>query len=246
MKKLLAGSRKVPALVAVLTVAALVVALVALGRWLLESQQARWPHGQIGQDRWVLEEVFPGVRDGYFVDVGSGDGEDISNTWGLEARGWTGLCIDPFPTNMARRTCRVFREVVYGTAGKKVQFLRMAGLLGGIGEYVSPQMPKMGRRHETVMFTTVTLDELLARAGAPRFIHYVSIDVEGAELGVLKGFSLSRYRVGAFTIEHNYEEPKRTQIRSLLERSGYRLARECYWEDWYLPKDPSWAKAQKP
>ncbi len=122
----------------------------------------------------------------------------------------------------------------------------MPGLFGEIDEYVSPRMPKGGRRSETVVFTTVTLDELLARAGAPPFIHYVSIDVEGAELEVLKGFSLGRYRVGAFTIEHNFEEPKRTEIRSLLERNGYRLARARQWEDWYLPSDRSWGVAQKP
>ena len=28
--------------------------------------------GEIGQDKWVLERVFPGVTNGYFVDIGSG------------------------------------------------------------------------------------------------------------------------------------------------------------------------------
>src|SRR4029450_11295321 len=31
---------------------------------------AKFP-SQIGQDRWVAERVFPGVRNGYFLDVGS-------------------------------------------------------------------------------------------------------------------------------------------------------------------------------
>src|SRR5262245_36941355 len=52
--------------------------------------------GVTGQDLWVLHSVHPGIKDGYFVDLGSADGVTISNTWALERNGWTGICIDPF------------------------------------------------------------------------------------------------------------------------------------------------------
>lgn len=222
--------RRVPVPLAVAVVVAVAVSLVALHRTLAHRLEARQYHGQLGQDAWVFDEVFPGVKDGYFVDVGSGDGEHISNTWKLELNGWRGVCVDPFPTNMARRSCRVFREPVYSHAGEVVLF-RRSGLLGGVEAHLSPDAP-VG---ETVELTTVTLDDVLERAGAPAFIHYISIDVEGAELEVLQGLSLDQYRVGAFTIEHAYEEPKRSQIRELLEANGYRLARSVFWDDWYLP-----------
>src|SRR5687767_9721047 len=57
-------------------------------------------YSQIGQDKWVLETVFPDVRDGFFLDVGSADGTVHSNSKALEQRGWRGVCVDPFPTNM--------------------------------------------------------------------------------------------------------------------------------------------------
>jgi hypothetical protein len=79
-------------------------------------------YSQIGQDKWVLETVFPGVRDGFFLDVGSGDGTVGSNTKALEERGWRGLCIDPFPKNMDGRSCQMFKEVVFSEAGKRVTF----------------------------------------------------------------------------------------------------------------------------
>jgi hypothetical protein len=41
-------------------------------------------YSQMGQDRWVSEAVFPGVKNGFFLDVGSGDGTLISNTKALE------------------------------------------------------------------------------------------------------------------------------------------------------------------
>ena len=53
-------------------------------------------YSQMGQDKWVSEAVFPDVHDGFFLDVGSGDGTRMSNTKALEQKGWTGICIDHF------------------------------------------------------------------------------------------------------------------------------------------------------
>ena len=86
-----------------------------------------------------------------------------------------------------------------------------------------------------VMLTTTTLDEILMRAGAPTFIHFMSLDIEGAELDALRGLSLDRYRFGAMAIEHNYEESKRTQIRQLLKQHGYENVHTYRRDDFYAP-----------
>jgi FkbM family methyltransferase len=189
-------------------------------------------HSQLGQDKWIIGKVFPGVRDGYFVDVGAWDAVQHSNSKALEDLGWDGICIDPFPRNWKNRRCQLFREVVYDRKGEKIEF-RLAGPFSGIDEHIGiwRELTQGGR---VVELTTTTLADILQRANAPKYIHYVSIDVEGAELEVLRGFPFSEYTVGAFTIEHNFEEPRRTQIRQLLEQHGYRLARQQDVDDWYL------------
>jgi hypothetical protein len=48
-------------------------------------------HGQFGQDMWIAETALPAVSAGFFLDVGSADGIDGSNTKALEDRGWTGI-----------------------------------------------------------------------------------------------------------------------------------------------------------
>lgn len=88
----------------------------------------------------------------------------------------------------------------------------------------------------TFELTTATLDEILTAARAPAYIDYMSIDLQGAEYEALCGMSLDKWRVGAFTIEHMYEEPKRTLIRALLESHGYLWARGWQVEDWYVDK----------
>jgi FkbM family methyltransferase len=191
--------------------------------------------GEIGQDKWVLEKVFPGVTDGYFVDVGSGHGTIGSNSLGLEMRGWTGICIDPFPIYMEGRTCRMLKEVVFSKPGLVMSFAQ-AGGLSGLSDTLGAWNKKAAAA-PTVNLTTVTLDDLLAQVGAPSYIHFISLDIEGAELEALKGFPFDRYRIGALAIEHNREEPKRTDIKQLLASHGYRHVHEYRQDDFFVAAD---------
>jgi hypothetical protein len=191
-------------------------------------------NSQMDQDRWIVYEVFPGVTNGYFVDVGSGDGVRDSNTKVLEDLGWSGVCIDPFPTRMNDRTCTMFREVVDSVAGRKVRF-RSSGFFGGIDDYLGAYKGhELTKKGGLVDFTTTTLEDILARAKAPGFIHYLSLDIEGGELEALRAFPFAKYKVGAFTIEHNHEEPKRSQIKALLESKGYLRVRTVEQDDYYI------------
>jgi len=189
-------------------------------------------YGQFQQDLWVALAIGHGKKNGYFVDVGSGDGVHDSNTYLLEQMGWKGVCIDPFPTNMQSRTCQLFQLPVFSESGKKVKF-RQAGAVGGIDSTLGKHKGEASEYKE-VEFVTATLDEVLEKAKAPKWIDYMNIDVEGAEYEVLRGFSLDKYNVGSLTIEHNYEVEKRELIRKLMESKGYVRVRSWEVDDWYV------------
>ena len=186
-----------------------------------------------GLHMWVTEVVFPGVKNGFFLDVGSGDGNSASETKALEQKGWTGICIDAFPRNMQGRSCQIFKEVVSSEAGKRVKFVA-AGAIGGIIDTLG-RWNGMPKEAPIVEFTTVTLGDILERAQAPRFIHFVSMDIEGAELEAIKGFPFDKYQIGALMVEHNFEELKRTQIRELLKSHGYKRVHTWMELDFYVP-----------
>jgi FkbM family methyltransferase len=188
---------------------------------------------EIGQDKWVLAKMFPGVTDGYFLDVGSGHGTIGSNTKALEERGWTGICVDPFPTHMEGRTCLMIKEVVSSESGKTVKFHTHAGL-GGIADTLG-KWKEEASKSPAVELTTVTLAEILERAKAPPFIHFLSLDIEGAELDALRGIGLDQYRFGAMAIEHNEEEPKRTDIINYLRKHGYERVHTYRQDDFFAP-----------
>ena len=97
----------------------------------------------------------------------------------------------------------------------------------------------------TVEFVTETLADILDRAKAPRFIHYMSMDIEGGELEALKGFPFDKYQIGALTVEHWFNEPKRTQTKEFLESHGYNRVKGTtllgdIWiqDDYYMPANP--------
>jgi FkbM family methyltransferase len=190
------------------------------------------------QDLWVVYRVAPGKRNGYYVDVGSADGVYGSNTKLLDDLGWKGVCIDPFPKNMSSRTCQMYKQPVFDKSGEKVMF-RDAGFLGGIEKTISTSSSPDVQKAPLVELTTATLDEILAKANAPANIDFMSIDVEGAEVPVLRGLSLDRYRIEAFCIE-NDGEPARSQIRQILEPRGYKHVRSWKRDDWYVLDDKNY------
>jgi FkbM family methyltransferase len=191
-----------------------------------------------------VEEVFHGLRNGYFVDVGAYDGVSLSNTYVLEKEfGWTGLCVEPIPEAyrklVANRNCLCENVCAYSSEGS-VEFV-VDGMLSRIrSRDLNPSVdPSSTEPQRGITVKATTLLRLLQRHGAPRNIHYLSLDVEGAEYEALRTFNFSRYTFFAITVEHNdymgqVEVERRQLIRELLTRNGYRHIRRQNWDDYYV------------
>ena len=192
---------------------------------------------QFGADHWALHH---NPKGGFYVDVGCHDGIDISNTYLLDKAGWKGICIDPFPKNFTQRTAKVVKAVVYSSNEDVIEFDYSVEDPGCSGIHSELGIHKERLYATTTIqkhkFTTRTLESILEECNAPYSIQYMNLDVEGAEFEVLRVFPFQRYAFKCISIEHNYEEPKRTQIRKLLESKGYQLERSVHVDDWYVNK----------
>ena len=185
---------------------------------------------QFGED--VLIMKFFGGRVGFFVDVGANEPENLSQSFLLEQHGWTGILVEPQSSCCEKlrqvRKARVF-QVACGSPeqrGKCLLNLNETGSSLIIGE----QTP--GRPCEEVQ--VMTLDDILEQSGNPA-IDYLSIDVEGFELDVLRGFDLARHRPKLMLIEDNF--PNRLQVHRHMKQRGYRLVKRTGCNNWYIPKD---------
>jgi FkbM family methyltransferase len=196
---------------------------------------------QFGADHWVLSQC---KTPGYYVDVGCHDGIDISNTYLLDKNGWKGLCIDPFPKNFDKRSATVVKAVVYSSNDKEIEFdysIEDPGCSGIEHELgVHKQRLYTTTTIQKHKFTTRTLESILEEHNVPRRIEYMNMDIEGAEYEALKVFPFEKYSFKLLTIEHNYEEPKRSMIRQLLESKGYTHTKSVHVDDWYV--NTKWIK----
>ena len=197
---------------------------------------------QLGADDWVLSHY----KKGYFVDAGCCDGEHISNTYKLEKLGWNGICIDVFPTNFDRRpNSKVVEAALHGIKDLELDFIiSKAPEISGISEYLGKKGTAAYTGWEPyiekiIKVKTQLLHEILDANNAPEFIEYLSIDIEGVELEVLKTFPFDRYKFGCISLEHNYEEPRRTQIKDLLKSKGYTYIKQVKADDWFMLEKPN-------
>lgn len=185
---------------------------------------------QLKQDVWVLDNS---TRAGYFLEIGAFHPEDLSNTWLLEQKGWRGVAVEPMPNGdwTTRPNTTLIQEVITSD-GRDVTFVS-GNELGGIEEHISYHAKEV-KDKPRVNLSSITPSQLLERVNAPRTIDYLSLDTEGSELEILSHFPFEEYTVRLITVEHNFEEPKRSQIRQLLERQGFVLDQERAWDDFYV------------
>jgi FkbM family methyltransferase len=202
-----------------------------------------YSRSQLLQDLFVVLAC-GAKRGGYFVEIGVGNGEGLSNTYLLEKQyGWTGLLAEPNPefheSIAAKREAILDRRAVFSQSGKTLDLLVdvNAGELSTLVDFDGRDSHV--RRGGTVPVMTVTLDDLLAEHGAPVVIDYMSIDTEGSEYEVLKSLDLTKRKVMIFTIESNYDKAKMQKIDSVLLKLGYRVVLRSLslFDTWYLHPD---------
>lgn len=196
--------------------------------------------GQKGQDRWIVEEIFPGIRGGWFLDLAASDGVHLSNTLVLERDlDWQGLCIEPNPESVRKlrqnRNCAISNACVDETR-RTVDFLPNGELGGIIDDDTDNSRRVRGKLVDenyaigkVLTLQTVTLADILAHRQAPAIIEYFSFDVEGAETRILRKFPFDRWTFLAMTIERPTPE-----LNALLFANGYLFVKNERFDSFYV------------
>jgi FkbM family methyltransferase len=183
-----------------------------------------------------LIAAFFGGRKGYFVEVGANEPRERSQTWHLEQAGWTGVLIEPQPALAGKlralRTAKVFAVACSSPdhAGRALP-LHVAGPMSALDrERMAP-----GATPQTVIMVPVkTLDSVLEQAGAPEGFDFLSVDVEGHEIEVLRGFDIARWRPRLILLEDHVGDLSKHRF---LTAAGYRIIRRYENNGWYVPRE---------
>jgi len=183
----------------------------------------------------ALLQTFLSSKTGVFVEVGANDPIAGSQTYALEQRGWSGLLVEPLREYADQLRSARTAKVVCGAAGSPTEAGTLSPLIvaGTLSTLDSLRQPKI-EANEIRLVPVQTLDAMLRDARVSD-IDFLSIDVEGHELEVLRGFSIERYRPPFILLEDQVLD---RSYHNYLTARGYVLVRRTGLNNWYLT-DPS-------
>ena len=191
--------------------------------------------GQIGQAQEVLD-YFKGKSHGVFVEAGAFNGEYLSNTLYLETNyTWTGLLVEPNSAaykglSRKKRKSYCIHSCLSVVSHPDIVEFDAADVFGGINEDITGvdnarlkkmrnSIPDQKRRLEKV--ECYPLYSLLLSIGQERNIDFFSLDVEGAELAVLKTIPWDKVRIELVMIEVNHSN--KAEIDNVMISAGYQV-----------------------
>jgi FkbM family methyltransferase len=197
----------------------------------LQELRAAGYCSQAGQDKWIINKLFPGKQKGTFVDIGANDGITFSNTFLLEKMGWNGLAVEPIPSVyeelVKNRRCITINGCVAQKSGREL-FRVITGypqmLSGLVDEYhprhierINSELSSHGGECKDIEVDCYNINELLEDNRIFQ-VDYLSIDVEGAEYKILNSIDFDRIHISVIGVENNYSDPG---FPKLLIRKGF-------------------------
>lgn len=156
----------------------------------------------------ILEKIFWGKNDGFFIDIGAHHPIEYSNTYKFYLKGWSGLNIDPRPGIMDEfnriRSKDINIEIAISEeVGEKEFYLFDAPGVNtflkdiAFGRNILNGFKYLGSKK----VKTNTLLNILDKYVGERKIDFLNIDVEGYEINILKQNDWKRYRPNVIICE---------------------------------------------
>jgi FkbM family methyltransferase len=192
-------------------------------------------YSQDGQDKYLDTNVFKSFKNGVFVDVGAHDGLSINNTIFFEKnRGWSGINVEPIKSVYDELTKNRPKSInlnyaVSNTDGN-AEFICNEGyteMISGLKDYFDPrhikrlnnELNRHGGQTNVITVPTKRLETILDEIGI-KHVHYLSIDVEGAEFEVVKSINFDKVFIDIIEFENNYNDNSIPIVNYLIEK-GY-------------------------
>lgn len=166
-------------------------------------------------------EKYMDYNDGFFVELGANDGMTQSNSYHFELkRSWKGVLVEPSPHNYidclalrgskSKVFCNAcvsfdfkekFVEIVYSDLMSIARGLEND--IVDIDQHARNGITFLSKNESLFTFGAVArpLQDILITAGAPKVIDFLSLDVEGAEIEVLKGIDFTDFTFKYMLIE---------------------------------------------
>lgn len=166
---------------------------------------------------YIHEQFFYNVKNKFYIDVGASDGVSSSNSSLFEFYlNWDGICIEPnkiqYDKLIKNRNCKTYNCCI-GKEDTIKEFWEIKGPispLSGLKESYDPKhidriQKEVLETNDTIEIKNIEVKKLstLMDENNISCVHYLSIDVEGAELQVLQGIDFKKHYIDVISLEDN-------------------------------------------
>jgi FkbM family methyltransferase len=184
----------------------------------------------------VVLDLLKKQRNGFYVECGAADGQRNSNSLYMELfLNWTGVLIEVDPTffvNLQSKNRRAYLVNACLSPSTKPMLLNFtsAGISGGLSDMI-PKGQQALKKMDTIKPIKVQcfpLYSILAALGVSH-VDYFSLDIEGAEVEVLKTIPFSDLTFDTISVEKrliddlNGTRSKEQEIVDMLSNHGIKL-----------------------
>ncbi len=204
---------------------------------------------QNGQDYFLDKKIFHGMHNGFFVDIGTFSPDFDNATYFFERhKNWKGLAIEPQIKHVAAwravRKTPIIHAAASSTSGTSnfivvdhpsvMNYNAWSGLESSIAnEKMTLLPPETNKTSITIPTTTVT--EALEKFAEPnKIINYMSIDVEGHEMEVLKGIDFNKFNIQCIVIENDILPEGDPIIHNYMISKGYKYIARLTSDDIFI------------
>jgi len=196
--------------------------------------QTHTSYSQEGEDM-VLRSFYEGQKNyrGFFVDVGAHHPSRFSNTNYFYKKGWRGINIEPTPGaikafNMFRKRDLNLNIGISSVKDKLTFYCFNEPALNGFSKEISEERntSKKYKIIKEVEVETYPLADVLDKnLPANQQIDFLTIDVEGLDLQVLKSNNWDKYKPSYILVEDRIEFDNLTnsEVYTYLKKQGYQL-----------------------
>ena len=183
---------------------------------------------QAGQDKIIKKNFFDGKKNGFFIEIGAYDGISGSNCYHFERfLNWDGIAIEPsniqFEKLKKNRKCKVLNNAISDEV-KDVEFIevtegltQMSGINNSSFERnINTISNNQESKTNSINLKTITFDEI---APKNKDVDYLSIDIEGGEMNLLKSIDFKTNNIKVISVENNI--PKEQNFKNFFEEINF-------------------------
>jgi FkbM family methyltransferase len=178
----------------------------------------------------MLHRALKNVDGGFYIDLGAAEPEMHSVTKAFYEKGWKGINVEPGSGPFKRLVNSRVRDInlnvgIWSRKGPlKMYFVAAENELSTTNLWLMQQHKAAGWPVREEIISVTTLSDICEEHVQDQEIHFLKVDVEGAEVEAFKGHDFKRWRPWIIVVESH--EPERVSqhwvpVEELVIEGGY-------------------------